>query len=83
MKIKILRKKKKIFLDFRSYEKYFKKSGTLINHNKRRELINKEFSKILSKRNLIIKDNPRLLEEVVDLVDNPNILLCRFDKKFL
>ncbi len=75
--------KKKIFLDFRSYEKYFKKSGTLINHNKRRELINKEFSKILSKRNLIIKDNPRLLEEVVDLVDNPNILLCRFDKKFL
>ncbi|MDC3087840.1 glycine--tRNA ligase subunit beta, partial [Candidatus Pelagibacter sp.] len=27
--------------------------------------------------------NPKLLEEVVDLVDNPNILLCSFNKKFL
>ncbi len=75
--------KKKIFTDFRSYEKYFKKLGTLINHNKRKEFIEKEFSKILNKRNLTIKDNPRLLDEVVDLVDNPNILLCSFDKKFL
>ena len=35
------------------------------------------------KRNLIIKDNPKLFDEVVDLVDSPNILLCSFDKKFL
>ena len=29
----------------------------------------------------MIKDNPRLFDEVVNLVDNPNILLCNFDKK--
>ena len=75
--------KKKIFNDFKSYEKYFKKKGSLVNQNRRREVIIKEFSKILSKRKLIIKDNPRLIDEVINLVDNPNVLICSFDKKFL
>ncbi len=80
---KDLEEKKKIFLNFSSYENFFKKQGTLIDQNKRKELIEKEFLKILDKRNLKIKDNPRLLDEVVNLVDNPHILLCNFDKKFL
>ena len=63
--------------------KNFQKQGTLVDQNKRRELIEKEFLKILNKKNLTIKDNPRLLDEVVNLVDNPNVLLCSFDKKFL
>ena len=75
--------KKRVFTDFKSYEKYLKKQGTLIDQNKREELIKKEFSKILNKRKLAIKENPRLFDEVVNLVDNPNILLCSFDKKFL
>ncbi len=75
--------KKKNFTDFKSYEKYLRKQGTLIDQDKRKELIKKEFLKILRKRKLIIKDNPRLLDEVTDLVDNPNVLLCSFDKKFL
>ena len=75
--------KKKIFTDFKSYERYFKKEGTVVDQNKRKKLIEKEFSKILNKRKLMIEDNHRLLDEVVNLVDNPNILLCSFDKKFL
>ena len=75
--------KKKNFVNFKSYEKYFKKQGTLVDQDKRMELINREFSKILSKRKLVIKDNLRLFDEVVNLVDNPNILLCNFDKRFL
>ena len=75
--------KKRVFKDFESYEKFFKKEGILISHNKRKEFIEKQFSKILGKKNLSIKDNPKLLNEVVDLVDNPNVLLCSFDKKFL
>ena len=54
-----------------------------MSQNKRKEIINREFKKILDKKKLTIEDNPKLLEEVVDLVDNPNILLCSFDKKFL
>ena len=75
--------RKKIFFDFKSYEKYFKKQGTLIDQHKRKELIEKEFSKILNKNKLVIKNNPRLFDEVINLVDNPNVLLCSFDKKYL
>jgi len=75
--------KKKFFTDFKSYEKYFKKQGVLVDQNKRKELIEREFLKILNKRKLAIKDNPRLFDEVINLVDNPNIFLCSFDKKFL
>ena len=75
--------KKRVFTDFKSYEKYFKKQGILIDQNKRAELIKKEFSKILNKRKLIIEQNFKLFDEVINLVDNPNVLLCSFDKKFL
>ncbi len=75
--------KKKNFKDFKSYENYFKKQGIIVDHDKRKEFINREFSKILSKRKLSIKDNRKLLDEVTNLVDNPNIFLCSFDKKFL
>ncbi len=75
--------KKKNFSDFKSYEKYFKKEGIFIDQDKRQETIKKEFSKILNKRKLMINDNPRLFDEVVNLVDNPNVLICSFDKKFL
>ena len=75
--------KKKIFKNFKSYEKYLKKQGTIINQDKRKEIIKKEFSRILDKRKLTIEENPKLLDEVTNLVDNPNILICSFDKKFL
>ena len=75
--------KKIIFKDYKSYEKYFKKQGVLVDHDKRKELIKKEFSKILGKKKLTIEDNSKLLNEVINLVDNPNVLLCSFDKKFL
>jgi len=75
--------KKKIFRDFKSYEKHLKKQGTLVDQNKRKELIRKEFSRILKNRKLTIQENPKLFDEVINLVDNPNILLGSFDKKFL
>ena len=75
--------KKKIFTDFKTYEKHLKKHGTLVDQNKRKELIQKEFSRILKSRKLTIEENPKLFDEVINLVDNPNILLCSFNKKFL
>ena len=74
---------KKTFTDFKSYEKYFKKQGLLINQNKRKDLIVRGFKKLLDNKELKTDDNPKLLDEVVDLIDYPNILLCSFDKKYL
>ena len=75
--------KKKTFDNFRNYEKFFENNGVIINQNKRLKIINKSFSKILRKKGLKIHENPKLMDEVLDLVDNPNVLLCKFDSKFL
>ncbi len=80
---KDLEEKKKFFNNFKKYEKFFEKQGVFIDQNKRLKIIHRNFSKILNKKGLKINDNPKLIDEVVNLVDSPNILLCNFDKKFL
>ncbi len=80
---KDLEEKKKSFVNFKTYKKFFEKQGIIIDHNKRYQIINKNFAKILSKKRLKINENTKLIEEVVNLVDSPNVLLCNFDKKFL
>ncbi len=75
--------KKKSFENFKKYEKFFEKNGVIVNQNKRLKIINKSFSKILDKKGFKIYENSKLMDEVVNLVDNPNVLLCKFDKKFL
>ena len=74
---------KKPFENFKKYEKFFEKNGVIINQNKRLKIISKSFLKILRKKGLKINENPKLMDEVINLVDNPNVLLCKFDKKFL
>ncbi len=75
--------KKRSFENFKKYEKFFENNGVIINQNKRLKIINKSFLNILGKKRLKINENPKLMDEVVNLVDSPNILLCKFDKKFL
>ncbi len=80
---KDLEEKKISFENFKTFEKYFEKQGIFVDQNKRLKMINQNFSKILNKNNLRINENPKLIDEVVNLVESPNILLCNFDKKFL
>ena len=75
--------KKKLFSDFKSYKNFFKKMNIFIDHTERKDLIEKKFDTILKKRNINIESNPKLLQEVVDLTDQPNVIVCEFDKKFL
>ena len=75
--------KKKTFKDFKSYKDFFNQSGVIIDHNLRREFIIKQFEKISNKKSLIIESNNKLLNEVADIIEQPNILVCKFDEKFL
>ncbi|MDB2428257.1 glycine--tRNA ligase subunit beta [Candidatus Pelagibacter bacterium] len=75
--------KKKIFIDFKDYNNFFKKLNIIIDHNQRKNLIEKKLNEISKKKNILIEDNSRLLDEVVDLTDQPNVILCEFDRKFL
>jgi len=49
----------------------------------RKEFIIKEIEKISRKNNFIVEPNNKLLDEVTDIVEQPNILVCKFDQKFL
>ena len=75
--------KQKIFKNFKSYKIFFKQSGTIIDHNLRKDFIVKEFEKISNKKNLAIESNNKLLDEVTDIIEKPNIIVCKFDEKFL
>ena len=72
-----------VFKNFKSYERFLKIHGTIVDQTKRKQIIQKEFTRILSKKKLFILENLKLFDEVVDLVECPNVLLCNFDKKFL
>ena len=66
--------KKKIFTDYTTYYKYFYKIGIILDQKKREDLIKKNIEKILKKKNLKIQDNEKLLDEVTNLIDQPNSL---------
>ena len=74
---------KKTFIDFKDYVNFFKKVSIVIDHKQRKNLIEKKFNEISNKKNIKIENNPKLLDEVVDLTDQPNVIVCEFDRKFL
>ncbi|MDB3971334.1 glycine--tRNA ligase subunit beta [Candidatus Pelagibacter sp.] len=75
--------KKKIFKTFKSYKDFFNQSGIIIDHVLRKNFIIKKIEKISSKNNFIVEPNNKLLDEVTDIVEQPNIIVCKFDQKFL
>ena len=74
---------KKIFTYFKEYSNFFKKLNIIIDQKQRKDLIEKKLEEISNKKNIKIKNNLKLLEEVVDLTDQPNVIICEFDRKFL
>ena len=75
--------KKKIFTNFKEYVNFFKKINIIIDQKQRKNLIEKKINEISNKKNIKIENNPKLLDEVVDLTDRPNVIICDFDRKFL
>ena len=45
--------------------------------------MSRNLKKYLIKKSFIIESNNKLLNEVADIVEQPNILVCKFDEKFL
>ncbi len=74
---------KKIFFSFKEYMVYFKRLNIIIDQNQRKELIEKKLNQIIQKKDIKVEKDSNLLNEIVDLTDQPNIILCEFDKKFL
>ena len=75
--------KLKTFKNFNSYIKYFRKMGVIINQNHRKDHIEKKLLNLSKSKNLKIKINEKLLTEVTNIVEKPNLIMCSFDEKFL
>ena len=75
--------KKKIIRDYKSYADCLKKLNIVIDQNQRKSIIEEQLLKNSKKNNIFIEINEKLLSEVTDLVEQPNVILCEFDKRFL
>ena len=78
-----LSSKSKKIKNFKDYNVFLKSNKIIIDHNEREKIILKRISSISKSRNYKEVLNSQLLEEVVNIVEEPNVLLISFDKKYL
>ncbi|MBD1172579.1 glycine--tRNA ligase subunit beta [Pelagibacterales bacterium SAG-MED05] len=78
----LITKSKKI-KNFKEYFLLLKSNKIVIDQNERQKIILKKFNSVSKSKNYKEQYNQRLLEEVVNIVEDPNVLLVDFDKEYL
>jgi len=68
---------------FQSYLSILKSQDVILDQEKRKSLIINKMNSVCNKQNLKNNFNPILLEEVVNLVEKPNVILGSFDEIYL
>jgi len=68
---------------FRSYLNIIHSQNIILDQDKRKNIILKKMNLICKNRNLKNNFNEKLIEEVVNLVEKPNIIVCKFDENYL
>ena len=69
--------------NFKEYFSFLKSNKILVDQNERQKIILKRFNSVSKSKNYKEQYNQRLLEEVVNIVEDPNVLLVNFDKEYL
>ncbi len=75
--------KNKKVKSFEEYKKFLKSNKILFNQNERKKKILDKFHTICKNKNFKNNFDNYLLEEVVNIIEDPNIMLVEFDKKYL
>ena len=78
----LISKSKKI-KEFKEYVAFLKSNKIIFDHNERQKIILKRFKAISKTKNYKENYNLKLLEEVINIVEDPNILLVDFNKEYL
>ena len=78
----LITKTKKI-KDFEDYRNFLKSSKIIVDHQEREEIILKKISSLSQSKQYKETLNPKLLEEVVNIVEDPNLLHVSFSKYYL
>ena len=69
--------------NYKEYHSLLKSNNIVLDHNEREKIILKKFNTISKSKNYKENYNSKLLEEVVNIVEDPNILLVDFNKDYL
>ncbi len=75
--------KTKKIIDFKDYLSFLKINNIIVNHKEREEIILKKISSFFKSKQYKDYLNPKLLEEVVNIVEDPNVLHVSFSKDYL
>ena len=75
--------KQKKINDFKSYLKILKSQNIVLDQEKRKIIIIKKFNNICSTRKLKNNFSEKLIEEVVNLVEKPNVIIGKFNEIYL
>ncbi|MFH1230097.1 MAG: glycine--tRNA ligase subunit beta, partial [Planctomycetota bacterium] len=67
--------------NFKTYQGLLKKARVIIDQKERRSVIEKEIQRIIKKD--AVCNEPELLDEVINLVEYPTVIECKFDESFL
>ena len=62
---------------------FFLRNKIVLDHNEREKIILSKINKVTQSKDYKKVINPHLLEEVINIVEDPNILLVNFDKEYL
>ncbi len=68
---------------FKSYINILKSQNIILDQEKRKSIVINKMNSICNSRKLKNYFDQRLIEEVVNLVENPNVILCKFDEIYL
>ncbi len=69
--------------NFSEYQNLLKNNKIILDQEERKEKILKRFQSISKFKNFKESFNNKLLEEVVNIVENPNVLIAEFNKDYL
>ena len=69
--------------NFKSYLKILASQNIILDQEKRKNIITKKINNICSVRKLKNNFNEKLIEEVVNLVEKPNVIVCKFNEIYL
>ncbi len=75
--------KSKKINNFKEYLSFLKTFNIIVDHQAREEIILKKISTISNSKHYTEKINKNLLEEVVNIVEDPNLLHVSFNKDYL
>ena len=75
--------KSRKILDFKEYQYFLRSNNIILDQDERQKIILKRISTISKTKNFQEKINVKLLDEVVNIVEEPHVLLANFNKEYL